>query len=153
MNRWGKIVLVLATVATAAWLVSGWLGRSVIDDATLARHTLIAFSALLALLLTHGWIVAYLLLLRRYLGAAVSLEPKDRRELDRGRAIGVGSAGAAVVSALLLFTVSNALYPARLKAGPHTWAAIVCSVVLVAALVVEGRALVSAGRVCRRLDR
>jgi len=153
VNRWARIVWVLAVAATGGWVFSAWLGRGVVSDPTLARHTLVAFAALLALVLAHGWIATYLLLLSRALPRAAELGREEKRRLFDNRIRGVVSAVTSILAALALFAVSNALYPARLEARPHAWFALVSCVVLTAALGLEARSLSVVGRLCRQLDR
>jgi len=143
MNRWGRIVMALASLATAAWIGAGALGYDVVDGGTLARHTLLAFSALLALVLCHAWIAVYLLVAERLVRAA---NAAAAAALARSRRLGVAAAALAVTATIAQFTSANALYPARLDARWHALAALATVVVLVLALALERSALAAAGR-------
>ena len=145
MNRWGRIVLALSALATLAWAGAGLTGRSVVDDPTLARHTLLSFVILLALVLTHGWVAVFALVSGSLLRRRVEPGMETARQLTRARRLAVVAATVAVAVALAQFLVSNALYPARLKAGQHGmfgWASVV---VLALAWLAERSALARHG--------
>lgn len=151
MNRWAKIVLALAALATAGWLAAGVLGFRVRDDASLAMHTLVSFSALLALVLFHSWVAVFTAWsaagLRRSAprgtAAAVELRRIARRTLAAG--------AAAVLAGGTQFVVSNLLYPAHLSPGVHALAGAAATIVLTLVLAVEARALAAHGRIAARL--
>ncbi|HLF55367.1 MAG TPA: hypothetical protein VI942_00840 [Thermoanaerobaculia bacterium] len=150
MNRWSRIVLGLAVIATAAWLAAGALGYRVADDRSLAIHTLISFVALLGIVLTQGWIAVF---------AAVSERLVSRRtegargELARARRVAVASATLAIAAAAAQFTVANAHYPGRLGARTHLVAGVASAAILLLALAAETRALSRHGRAIAALER
>lgn len=146
MNRWARIVLALSAAATLAWIGAGAMGWRVADDATLAQHTLVSYLVLLALVLTHGWVVAFAIVSNRLLVARAAIGAGARAQLARAGRIAVGAALAAVGAALALFLVSNALYPARLAERSHAIAGGASTAVLVVAWIAEWRALSRHGR-------
>lgn len=150
MNRWGRIVWSLAALATAAWLVGGLAGYRVDDLPTLARHTLLAFSALLALALTHLWVAVYLVVFERLMRARVGVAAAEASALRSARQRGLTGAALALVATVAQFTTANALYPARLDPAWHAGAGLVTLVALGAALALEAAALRQAGRVGAR---
>lgn len=132
MNRWARIVLAMSALATLAWAGAGFAGRSVVDDPTLARHTLLSFLVLLALVLTHGWVAVFAVVSGRLLRRRLTPPAQIARRLARARWLAVAAATLAVAAALGLFVISNALYPARLQARPHGllgWASVAALVV------------------------
>jgi uncharacterized membrane protein len=149
MNRWSRIVWWLAIVSTAGWIAGGLLGYRAVDQLTLARHTLTSLVALLALILCHSWIALFSLVSRGLLS-------RTGAEIDRQlrSAIGIAAVAAtvAIVAAVAQFTVSNALFPARLEATRHAIAGGSSVLVLVLALVFEGRALARHGAAVRTLE-
>lgn len=147
MNRWGRTALALSTVAAVAWVAAGLLGYRVVDVASLARHTLIAFSALLGLLLMQLWVAVYLLTLERLMRRAGGLSAGGAAELARARRSGLLGSALAIVAASAQFTTANALYPARLDPTWHAIAGSASVVALIAALALETSALRRAGRV------
>lgn len=147
MNRWGRTALALSTVAAVAWVAAGLLGYRVVDVASLARHTLIAFSALLGLLLMQLWVAVYLLTLERLMRRAGGSSAGGAAELARARRGGLLGSTLAIVASSVQFTTANALYPARLDPSWHAAAGAVSVVALIAALLLETRALRRAGRV------
>jgi hypothetical protein len=150
MNRWGRIVWTLAAVATAAWLAGGLAGYRVADLPTLARHTLLAFSALLALALTHLWVAVYVVVFERLMRDRVGLDAAEASALRTARRRGLAGAAIALIAAIAQFTSANALYPARLDPAWHAGAGLVTLVALGAALALEAAALRRAGRVGAR---
>ena len=152
MNRWARIVLALAALATLAWAGAGEMGRSVVDDATLAQHTLASFLVLLALVLTHGWVAVFSLVSNRLVGRRVALDAEARRDLAGARRVACVAACVAVAAALAQFLVSNALYPARLVARPHAMLGWATTAALVLAWLAELRALTRHGRVLARVQ-
>lgn len=149
MNRWSRIVWTLALGASIAWVVGGAEGYRVHSDATLARHTLITFGALLGLVLTHTWVGVYLLTFERLLKRRVELGAREVDALRLARVGGVASAVGAIAVALLEFLLANALYPARLDPARHAVGGAVSALLLATLLVVEGRALSRAGGIAR----
>jgi hypothetical protein len=147
VNRWSRIVLAISLAATLAWIAAGALGYRVHDARTLAIHTLVGFAALLALLLVHGWVVVFSVVSVRLLRAHVEPFGPLRMELVRTRNLAAVAGVAAIVTVLLQFTVSNALFPARLQPRQHALAAGLSLVVLVAAWAAEAVALARHGRV------
>lgn len=152
MNRWARIVVAMAAVATAGWIAAGVLGFRVADDGTLADHTLISFAALLLLLLSQTWVAAFALASER-----LALRRVDRRRAEAATMVRSGRiaalwAGVAIVAALAQFTVSNALYPGRLEPRAHTVAGAAAALAIVLALAVEVRALRRHGRAAAALD-
>jgi hypothetical protein len=146
MNRWARIVLALSALATLAWAGAGLAGRSIVDDLTLARHTLLSFVVLLALVLTHAWVAMFALVSSGLLRRRIAPPAVAARELARARWSAVIAAAVAMAAALGQFLVSNALYPARLKAGQHGlfgWASVA---ILVLAWLAERQALARHGR-------
>ena len=147
MNRWAKIVMTLAALATSGWVAAGALGFRVRDDSSLALHTLVSFSALLALVLLHSWVAVFAawsaIGLRpfapRGAAAAVELRRIARRTL-------VASAAAVLVGGAQ-FVVSNLLYPAHLSPSAHGFAGAASAIVFALVLVVEARALAAHGRI------
>jgi hypothetical protein len=105
--------------------------------------------ALLALILCHSWIALFSLVSRRLLSRAGA--EVDRR-LTASIGVAAAAALAAIVAALAQFTVANALFPARLEAHRHAIAGGVSVLVLVVALVFEGRALARHGASVRELE-
>jgi len=146
VNRWARIVLTLAALATLAWIGAGAMGWSVVDDSTLARHTLVSFLVLLALVLTHGWVALFVVVSSRLVGRRATIDLEARRQLALARRASLVAAIAAVAAALALFLLSNALYPTRLLARPHALAAAAATAVLVVAWIAELRALKRHGR-------
>lgn len=138
MNRWANIVWSIALVATLGWLGAGALGYRVHDQRSLTIHTLASFVALLALLLAHGWMAVFALASRRFVARASGSDSPALA--SAGRAVLFVSL-LAIVAALAQFTVSNALFPARLKAKGHAQAAALSASAIALALVVEMRAL------------
>lgn len=150
MNRWGRIVWSLAALATAAWLASGLAGYRVADLPTLARHTLLAFSALLALALAHLWVAVYVVVFERLMRERVGVGAAEASALKAARRWGLGGAAIALVAAVAQFTSANALYPARLDPAWHAGAGFATLVALGAALAFEAAALRQAGRIGAR---
>jgi hypothetical protein len=153
VNRWSRIVWTLALAASLAWVGGGWLGYAVRDDATLARHTLLVFSALLALVLTQGWVAIHLIAAERLLSRVAGCSTAERATLVRARRQGGVAALVAMASAIGEFAVSNAVYPARLTPRWHALGALASVLILAVALAVEMGALRRAGIVARALDR
>lgn len=147
MNRWARTALGLSTVAAAAWIAAGLLGYRVVDVASLARHTLVAFSALLGLLLMQTWVAVYLLTLERLMRRTRGWKAGDAAELARARRRGLLGSALAIVAASAQFTTANALYPARLDPSWHAVAGAASVVALIAALALETSALRRAGGV------
>lgn len=145
MNRWGRIVWSLAALASAAWISGGLLGYRIVDAETLARHTLVAFSALLALALTHLWVAVYLVVLERLMRRGFATSAAATRALTSARRRGVAAAAVAVFAPVAQFTSANALYPSRLDAGWHAVAGLLTAIALGVALGLERRALRDAG--------
>jgi hypothetical protein len=146
VNRWARIVLALSAFATLAWIGAGATGWRVVDDSTLARHTLVSFLVLLALVMTHGWVALFVVVSSRLVRRRATIPGEALRQLALARFVSLIAAVAAVVAALALFVMSNALYPARLAARPHALAAAAATAVLVAAWIAELRALDRHGR-------
>jgi hypothetical protein len=152
MNRWARIVVTLAGLAWAGWLLAGTIGFRVIDDGTLADHTLISFVALLGLVLTQAWVAAFALAAERL---ALPRADRDRAEaaaMVRSGRRAAGWALVATLAALAQFTVSNALYPGRLGARGHAAAGTAAALVILVAMILEARALGRHGRAAAALD-
>jgi len=147
MNRWSRIVVFLSAVAAVAWTGAGWLGFRVTDLATLARHTLVSFSALLALLLVHLWVAIYLLTLERLLTRQGTVAGAAAATLASARRAGAGGALVAIVAVVAQFTTANALFPGRLEPRWHAAAGLASVVALIVALALETVALRRAGSV------
>ena len=152
MNRWARIVLALAALATLGWVLAGASGWSVADDATLARHTLLSYLVLLALILTHGWVAVFAVASNRLVARRATLPGTARRELSRARLAAFAAACSAVAATLAQFLISNALYPARLVARPHAIAGWATTGILVLAWIAERRALTRHGRALAALE-
>jgi len=152
LNRWARIVLSLSALSTAGWIVSGALGYRIHDPSALFRHTLIAFAALLGIVLTQAWIATFSIVSLR-LARRLGLESREAfRRAARASGWSVIAALLSILSALILFTLSNALYPARLAARPHGEEAAASAAILVIALVVEARMLTRHGRAMAELE-
>lgn len=152
MNRWCRIVLALSVAATVVWISGGWVGYQVRSDSTLARHTLLVFGALLALLLTHGWVGIYLVTLERLLRRRADLGPDVHSALARSRRWGVSGAALGVTAPLAQFLSGNALYPGRLDAQWHAVGGLLSAVALTVTLALEWRALRRVSRVSEGLS-
>ena len=146
MNHWARIVLALSLAATLGWIAAGVLGYRVDDARTLAIHTLVSFAALLALVLVHGWVVVFSVVSVRLLRGRVEPLGPEVAMLVRARNVAAVAGGAAIACALVQFTVSNALFPARLPPRQHALAAGLSLVVLLAAWAAEAVALTWHGR-------
>ena len=154
MNRWSRIVLALRALALLGWLGTGARGFRVADDSTLVGHTLVGFVALLAILLTQSWIAVFALVSTRLVRRRAEAGRAELlRSLGRARTTAVVAALLASGAALVQFTVSNALYPGRLVARTHLWAALGSALVVALALAVEAAALARHGRAIGALDR
>jgi hypothetical protein len=152
VNRWARIVLTLAALATAGWIAAGVAGYTVASDDTLARHTLLAFSALLALLLTHAWVAVFAAASARALrGRHSEASGAALVELVKAARLAAGGASVAIAAAVLQFTLSSALYPGRWPPRAHALAGLFATVLLVAALLIEARALRRHERAARAL--
>ena len=149
MNRWAKIVWTMSAVAAAGWIGAGALGYRVEDQRTLAIHTLASFVALLALLLAQVWMAVFALASRALVARATG--ERDRALASAARRLLFASV-LAVAAATAQFTVSNALFPAKLRAESHGRAAAASILVVVAALVVEARALRGHGRTIEEIE-
>ncbi len=150
MNRWSRIVLAIGLVATASWVGAAGIGFQVDSQESLGFHMMLSFGALLALVLVHGWVALFAIASERWVKSASG---RASVELAATRRLAVGAASVALLAALLQFTLSNALYPARLQALPHALAGLASCLVLAAALIVEARALTRHGREIAALDR
>lgn len=152
MNPWSRIVLVLSAVATVAWLGGGMLGWSVQSDATLALHTLVSFGALLALLLCQGWVVVFLAVSERRIGALGGVPEAELREIARARR------GASIAALLVLgaaigqFASSSLTYPAHFHRLAHLVGGGFSVLLLTIAWGIEARALARHGRAVGRAD-
>jgi hypothetical protein len=149
LNRWARIVWTLSLLAAAGWIAGGWAGYEVRDGATLARHTLLVFAALLVIVLTHGWVAIYLVTFERLLARDATLSAHQSASLARARRRGAIGAALATIATVAQFAISNALYPARLVGSWHALAALVSSLALAFAAALEWRALSAAGGVAR----
>lgn len=151
MNRWSKIVLALTTVATAAWIGVGAYGFRVADEESFARHTLVAFVALLALVFSHGWIAVFAAvspgMIRRQAGGGAEFPG-----LRAARRFALPAAVLAILAAVAQFVVSNALYPSRLNRRAHLLAAAASAVILIVAVCFEALALRRHGGAVAALD-
>jgi hypothetical protein len=145
MNRWGRIVVFLSAVAGVAWAGAGLLGYRVVDAASLARHTLFSFSALLALVLAHCWVAVYLLTLERLLARRAAIVEPDAAALARARRRGLSGALLAIGAVVAQFSTANALYPGRIEPRWHALAGLASVLALLAALWLETGALRRAG--------
>jgi hypothetical protein len=152
VNRWARIVLALSAAATLAWIGAGAMGWRVVDDSTLAQHTLVSFLVLLALVLTHGWVAFFVVVSSQLVGRRATISDQALRQLSLARRVSLAAAFAAVAAALALFLLSNALYPARLAARPHALAAGAATAVLVAAWIAELHALKRHGRALAKAE-
>lgn len=151
MNRWSRIVWTLALLGALAWIVGGSFGYEVRDNASLARHTLLVFAALLALVFTHGWVAVHLLVVERLLRRSSRLSARETSIMASARRRGAAGATLALVSVVAQFAVSNALYPGRLGAGWHALGALGSALVLGLALTLEWAALTAAGKVAKAI--
>jgi len=146
MNRWAKIVLALTALAAAAWIGTGVYGFRVADDATLTRHTLVSFLALVTIVLGQGWIAVFAALSPRLVASATPSRPELVAGLRRVRRWAVSAAVVAVLAVLAQFVVANALYSGRLDARTHALAGALSAALLLASTAVEGWALARHGR-------
>jgi hypothetical protein len=150
VNRWAKIVWTMSAAAAVGWIGAGALGYRVEDQRTLALHTLASFVALLALLLTQVWMAVFALASRTLVARATG--GRDRALASAARWLLLASLFA-IGAATAQFTISNALFPAKLRAKSHAQAAAASIVVVFAALVVEARALRGHGRTIEEIER
>jgi len=146
MNRWAKIVLALTALAAAGWIGTGVYGFRVADDATLTRHTLVSFVALVTIVLGQGWIAVFAAVSPRLVASAAPDRPELVAAVRRVRLWAVGAAVVAVLAVLAQFVVANALYPGRLDARAHALAGSVSAALLLVATAVEAWALARHGR-------
>jgi len=151
VNRWSRIVWTLSLLAAIGWIAGGWFGYEVRDGASLARHTLLVFFALLALVLTHGWVAIYLLAVEQLLRRRARPSQSEESSLARARRRGAIGAALAIAAALAQFAVSNALFPDRLDAGWHAWGALGTAMLLALAALLERSALAATGELARAL--
>jgi hypothetical protein len=151
LNRWARIVFGLAFAASIAWIAGGALGYRIVDDESLAQHTLLGFVALLALILAHGWIVAFAAVSFRLVGQRVASHDPVVAELGRSRTGAAIGAALAILASTAQFVVSNALYPGRLSPFWHAVSGALSALSVLAALAIEIRALRRHGRAIRAL--
>jgi len=152
MNRWARIVLVLSAVATLAWLVGGLLGWSVASDATLARHTLVSFGALLALLLCQGWIVVFLAVSERKIGALAGVPAGELAEIGRARRDASVAAVLVLAAVTGQFAISSLTFPSRFDRLVHVVGGAASVLLLVVAWAVETKAFGRHERAVRRAE-
>lgn len=149
MNRWATIVFALALVAAAAWVATGVYGFRVIDRETFALHALVAYGALLALVLTQAWFALFALASRALVRRAVG---RDTAELVRAARAILAASLLAIAACAAHFTASSALFPSGQSARTHALAALGSLVALVVALAVEARSLRLHARAAARLE-
>ncbi len=152
MNRWSRIVLALAAVATLSWLYAGATGFRVNDDQSLALHTLISFAALLALVLTHTWVAVFVVVSERLIRRRGGCADSELRALAQARRRGLSGALASVGLAVSMFALSNALIPGHLDRRNHLVMAVIACLAVVGALLLEAQALSLHGRATRALE-
>ncbi len=138
MNRWARIVWSIALVGSLGWLGAGALGYWVEDQETLVLHTLASFLALLVLVLAQVWMAVFVIASRRLVARATGSDSPALA--SAARAVLLVSL-IAIVAVCAQFTLSNALFPARLEPKQHAQAAAVSMAALALALIVEARAL------------
>jgi hypothetical protein len=142
MNRWSRIVLGIALLASAAWVAVGAAGGAADrDPEAMVRHTLLAYAATLVWLLADTWIVVFLIGCER---AARRLAPGPAPALAglaraRRRVASLGAASAAL--ALGQFAFSGLLYPDRFPAAAHVTLALLALLAQLVFVASAARAL------------
>lgn len=152
MNRWARIVLVLSALSILAWTASGLLGWRVESDATLAVHTLVAFGALLALLLCQGWVMVFLAVSEHKIAALGTVAASELAEISRARRDASIAAVLVLVATTGQFASSSLTYPAHFHRLAHLVGGAVSVLLLAAAWGVETMALKRHGRAVSRAD-
>ena len=120
MNRWSKIVLGIALLASAGWVAAGAAGDGADrDPESMVLHTLLAYAATLVWLLADTWIVVFLLGCERAARRLARGTPPALETLARTRRRVAAFGAAAVALALGQFALSGLLYPGRFPAALH----------------------------------